>query len=141
MNDFNKVAGTVQYFEITRMIKVTVEPIFLEDESDPQKSSFMWAYHIRIENEGEETVQLISRYWRITDGLGRTQEVRGEGVVGDQPVLEPGGTYEYTSGVPLQTPSGFMGGSYEMISGVGERIDVTVPTFSLDSPFEAHTVN
>lgn len=141
MNDFNKVAGTVQYFEITRMIKVTVEPIFLEDESDPQKSSFMWAYHIRIENEGEETVQLISRYWRITDGLGRTQEVRGEGVVGDQPVLEPGGSYEYTSGVPLQTPSGFMGGSYEMISGVGERIDVTVPTFSLDSPFEAHTVN
>lgn len=131
----------MQYVETTRMITVTVEPIFLENESEPEKSAFMWAYNIRIQNEGEEPVQLISRYWKITDGLGRVQEVRGEGVVGDQPLLEPGQYYEYTSGVPLQTASGFMGGWYEMISAVGERIDVIVPTFSLDSPFEAHTVN
>lgn len=123
------------------MVTVSVEPIFLEDESDPEKNTYMWAYQIRIDNEGDEPVQLISRYWRITDGLGRTQEIRGEGVVGEQPMLEPGATYEYTSGVPLQTPSGFMGGSYEMISSVGERLNVVVPTFSLDSPFEAHTVN
>ncbi|WP_028878771.1 Co2+/Mg2+ efflux protein ApaG [Terasakiella pusilla] len=131
----------MQFSETTRMVTVTVNPFFLEDESDPQKNSFMWAYHIRINNEGNEAVQLISRYWKITDGLGRVQEVRGEGVVGDQPLLQPGDSYEYTSGVPLQTPSGFMGGAYEMISSVGERIHVTVPTFSLDSPFEAHTVN
>jgi len=131
----------VQYVETTRMITVTVEPIFLEDDSEPAKSTFMWAYHINIVNEGEEPVQLISRYWKITDGLGRTQEIRGEGVVGDQPLLGPGASYEYTSGVPLQTASGFMGGWYEMISAVGERIEVIVPTFSLDSPFEAHTVN
>ncbi|WP_417790578.1 Co2+/Mg2+ efflux protein ApaG [Terasakiella pusilla] len=131
----------MQFSETTRMVTVTVNPFFLEDESDPQKNSFMWAYHIRINNEGNEAVQLISRYWKITDGLGRVQEVRGEGVVGDQPLLKPGDSYEYTSGVPLQTPSGFMGGAYEMISSVGERIHVTVPTFSLDSPFEAHTVN
>lgn len=131
----------MQYSETTRMVTVSVDPIFLEEESEPEKGAYMWAYHVRIENEGHETVQLISRYWKITDGLGRTQEVRGEGVVGDQPLLEPGETYEYTSGIPLQTPSGFMGGSYEMISAVGERINVIVPTFSLDSPFQTHTVN
>ena len=131
----------MEYTETTRMVTVSVEPIFLEDESDPERSNYVWAYHINIQNDGEETVQLISRYWRITDGMGRTQEVRGEGVVGDQPVLQPGDSYEYTSGVPLQTPTGFMGGSYEMISSVGERLNVAIPTFSLDSPFERHTVN
>ncbi|WP_135075280.1 Co2+/Mg2+ efflux protein ApaG [Terasakiella sp. SH-1] len=131
----------MKFEETTRMVTVAVEPIFLEDESDPEKSTFVWAYHIEIKNDGYESIQLISRYWKITDGLGRTQEVRGEGVVGEQPLLEPGGSYEYTSGVPLQTPSGFMGGSYEMISSAGERLHVTIPTFLLDSPFEAHTVN
>ena len=129
------------YQETTKMVTVTVEPFFLEDESEPEKSSYMWAYHIRIENEGNDSVQLISRYWRITDSLGRLKEVRGEGVIGEQPVLSPGDIYEYTSGVPLQTSSGFMGGSYEMICGTGERIDVIIPTFSLDSPYEVHTVN
>lgn len=131
----------MQYTETTRMVTVVVHPIFLEQESDPEKSSFMWAYRIRIENNGDEPVQLLSRYWRITDGLGRTQEVRGDGVVGDQPLLEPGEHYEYTSGVPLQTPTGFMGGSYQMITGMGERLDIAVPTFSLDSPFDRRTVN
>jgi ApaG protein len=131
----------MEYSETTRMVTIFVEPYFLEDESDPEKNAYMWAYHIRIENDGSEPVQLISRYWKITDAMGRVQEVRGEGVVGEQPLLNPGESYEYTSGVPLQTPSGFMGGSYEMISAVGERLNVIIPTFSLDSPFEAHTVN
>ena len=129
------------YSETTRMVTVTVEPIFLENESDPEKNAYMWAYNIRIENNGFESIQLISRYWRITDGMGRIQEVRGEGVVGEQPNLKPGDTFEYTSGVPLHTSSGFMGGSYEMISAVGERLNVLIPTFSLDSPFERHMVN
>lgn len=131
----------MEYSETTRMVTIIVEPYFLEDESDPEKSAYMWAYHIRIQNDGLDAVQLISRYWKITDAMGRVQEVRGEGVVGEQPMLRPGEMYEYTSGVPLQTPSGFMGGSYEMITAVGERLNVMIPTFSLDSPFEAHTVN
>ncbi len=131
----------MQYSETTRHITISVQPVFLEKESDPQKNTFMWAYHIRISNEGPETVQLISRYWKITDGLGRIQEVRGEGVVGEQPILQPGEDFEYTSGVPLQTSSGFMGGSYEMISDLGERLNVAIPTFSLDCPFDRHSVN
>jgi len=131
----------MEFTATTRMVHIAVHPIFLETESDPEQGSYMWAYHVRINNTGHESVQLISRYWKITDGLGRVQEVRGEGVVGEQPLIEPGDYYEYTSGVPLQTPSGFMGGSYEMISSAGERLDVTIPTFSLDSPFDAHMVN
>ncbi|WP_069189508.1 Co2+/Mg2+ efflux protein ApaG [Candidatus Terasakiella magnetica] len=131
----------MKYQETTRMVTISVEPIFLEDDSEPEKGTYVWAYHITIANDGYETIQLISRHWKITDGMGRTQEVRGEGVVGEQPTLQPGESFEYTSGVPLQTPSGFMGGSYEMISAVGERLNIMVPTFSLDSPYEAHTVN
>jgi len=131
----------MEFSATTRMVHITVQPFFLEQESDPQKNAFMWAYHIRIQNTGFEPIQLLSRYWKITDALGRVQEVRGEGVVGEQPLIHPGDFYEYTSGVPLQTPSGFMSGSYEMISGNGERLDVSVPTFSLDSPFDVHSVN
>jgi len=131
----------MEYLETTRMVTVSVEPIFLENESDPERGAYMWAYHIRIDNEGYEPIQLVTRYWKITDALGRVQEVRGEGVVGEQPLIQPGNFYEYTSGVPLQTPSGFMGGSYEMISSAGERLKVIIPTFSLDSPFDTHTVN
>lgn len=131
----------MEFSATTRMVHITVQPFFLEQESDPQKSAFMWAYRVQIKNTGFEPVQLISRYWKITDGLGRIQEVRGEGVVGEQPKIGPGDMYEYTSGVPLQTPSGFMGGFYEMICGNGERLDVDIPTFSLDSPFATHSLN
>lgn len=95
----------------------------------------MWAYQVKIENLGQSTVQLRNRYWHITDAGGRVQEVRGAGVVGEQPVLRPGEKFEYTSGTPLPTPSGIMTGTYQMESDSGERFDVRVPAFSLDSPY------
>ena len=102
------------YSETTRSIRITVRPFFLEDQSSPEESHFVWAYHVRIENQGPETVQLRHRHWRITDSLGRMQEVRGAGVVGEQPILRPGEAFEYTSGTPLTTPSGIMVGTYQM---------------------------
>ncbi len=122
------------YSETTRAIKVTVRPFYLEQHSSPDDNRYVWAYHVRIENVGAETVQLRNRHWRITDSLGRLQEVRGPGVVGEQPVLAPGKSFEYTSGCPLQTPSGFMVGDYEMETGSGERFLARVPAFSLDIP-------
>ena len=129
------------YKQTTRSITVSVKPFFLEDQSAPDEGRFVWAYHVRIENEGEETVQLRNRYWRITDSLGRVQEVRGAGVVGEQPCLKPGESFEYTSGTPLTTPSGIMVGTYQMESDGGERFDVAVPAFSLDSPHQPVRLN
>src|SRR3954465_4976095 len=99
------------YSAVTRNIKVTVKPIYLDEQSSPSDNHFVWAYQVRIENQGERVVQLRSRYWRITDSMGRVQEVRGAGVVGEQPVLKPGDAFEYTSGTPLPTPSGIMSGT------------------------------
>jgi ApaG protein len=129
------------YAEVTHSIKVTVKPVYLEDQSSPSENHYVWAYHIRIENEGNRTVQLINRYWRITDALGRVQEVRGAGVVGEQPVLRPGESFEYTSGTPLSTPTGFMVGAYEMETSDGERFNAKVPLFSLDSPYQTRQVH
>lgn len=129
------------YTATTRDIHVTVRPIFLEDQSSPPDNHYVWAYHVRIENRGGATVQLRNRHWVITDALGRIQEVRGAGVVGEQPVLKPGETFEYTSGTPLPTPSGIMEGSYQMEGEDGERFDVRIPPFSLDSPHQAMRVN
>jgi len=123
-----------RYAETTDAITVSVEPIYLEDQSDPDENHFVWAYHVRIENKGQRTVQLMTRHWRITDSLGKVHEVRGDGVVGEQPVLNPGGMFEYTSGTPLSTPSGIMDGSYQMETESGERFDVKIPAFSLDCP-------
>lgn len=125
------------YSETTRAITVSVEPEYLDDQSDPDGGQFVWAYHIRIENNGSETVQLLNRQWTITDGMGRTQQVKGPGVIGEQPVLAPGESYEYSSGCPLQTPSGFMVGTYEMRTEDGRRFEVHIPLFSLDSPHAA----
>jgi len=122
------------YSETTRSIKVTVRPFYLDQHSSPDENHYVWAYHVRIENCGAETVQLRRRHWQITDGFGRLQEVRGPGVVGEQPVLGPGETFEYTSSCPLTTPSGFMVGDYEMETGNGENFLVQVPAFSLDTP-------
>lgn len=122
------------YDSVTRSIKVTVEPIYLDDQSSPDDNYFVWAYTVQIENEGDEVVQLKTRHWRITDAQGHTQEVRGAGVVGEQPVLEPGDCFEYTSGTPLKTASGIMVGSYQMQNESGEVFDVDIPAFSLDSP-------
>jgi ApaG protein len=129
------------YSEITRSIQVTVKPFYLEDQSSPTENHYVWAYQVRIENKGGETVQLRRRHWRITDGMGRLQEVRGPGVVGEQPVLAPGESFEYTSGTPLTTPSGIMTGTYEMETHGGESFEVTIPAFSLDSPHQAIRLN
>jgi ApaG protein len=138
-HDFERIAR--MYRAITRQIEVTVEPNFMPERSSVEKRQFFWSYTIVITNTGEETVQLRARHWIITDGSGHRQEVRGEGVVGEQPVLAPGKRFEYTSGVPLQSPSGFMTGRYEMESAKGERFEIDVPTFSLDSPDSKRTLN
>jgi len=129
------------YSETTRDIKVTVRPVYLEDQSSPAEHHFVWAYHVRIENLGRRTVRLRSRHWRITDANGRLQEVRGPGVVGEQPELKPGEAFEYTSGTPLGTPSGIMVGSYRMEAVDGETFDIAVPAFSLDSPSQPVRLN
>ena len=129
------------YRATTRSIEVTVTPQFLDERSSPANNYYFWAYTIEIVNRGSETVQLISRHWRITDAVGRVQEVRGPGVVGEQPVLGPGQSFQYTSGVPLPTPSGFMVGSYNMVSTAGEGFDIDIPAFSLDSPTVERTIN
>src|SRR5215470_16194925 len=127
------------YSETTRSIKITVRPFYLDQHSEPNESRYVWAYHVRIENEGGETVQLRRRHWQITDGFGRQQEVRGPGVVGEQPVLKPGQSFEYTSSCPLTTSSGFMVGDYEMETPTGETFLIHIPAFSLDSPQEQET--
>ena len=129
------------YTAVTRAIQISVEPFYLEDQSSPADDHFVWAYHVRIENTGQETVQLRTRHWRITDSNGRIQEVRGPGVVGVEPVLAPGDSFEYTSGTPLRTPSGIMVGSYEMETPEGEMFDVAIPAFSLDSPYQDRRIN
>jgi ApaG protein len=129
------------YSETTRSINVTVEPFYLEDHSAPDEDRYVWAYHVRIENRGRETVQLRNRHWQITDGRGQILEVKGPGVVGEQPVLGPGESFEYTSGTPLPTPSGIMVGSYEMETPGGESFFVRIPAFSLDSPHQNVRLN
>jgi ApaG protein len=132
---------TSLYTQTTRGLTVKVEPLYLEDQSSPADNQFVWAYRVRIENNGERTVQLLNRHWKITDAMGRLQEVKGPGVVGEQPVLRPGDVYEYTSGTPLSTPSGIMMGSYEMEVEDGERFDIVIPAFSLDSPHQVRRIN
>jgi ApaG protein len=103
--------------------------------------TFVWAYTVTIENHGRQTVTLRTRYWKITDATGHVQEVRGAGVVGEQPTLKPGDSYSYTSGCPLKTSSGFMVGAYQMQLATGEFINVEIPAFSLDSPHDKHAIN
>jgi ApaG protein len=128
----------IQGFQATTAgINVKVGVCYLADKSIPDAAHFVWAYRITITNESRVSVQLISRTWRITDAHGRVQIVEGEGVVGEQPVLEPGESFEYTSGTPLQTASGFMTGEYHMITtDAREAFDIAIPTFSLDSPHQ-----
>jgi ApaG protein len=122
------------YRAVTQKIQVTVTPTFLPDRSSAENSRYFWAYKIEIVNRGTVTVQLKTRHWRITDALGKLQEVRGPGVVGEQPILKPGERFEYTSGVPLTTATGMMSGTYQMMTENGDQFDVEVPAFSLDSP-------
>ncbi len=110
------------YIKTTRHIKITVAPAYLTEQSDPGERHYVWAYTIQIENMGQETVQLLNRYWHITDAGGGVQEVRGAGVIGEQPVLQPGDTYQYTSGAALRTSSGIMTGKYEMTTQRGREV-------------------
>jgi len=129
------------YEATTRGIRIRVEPKYMEEQSSPEDSHFVWSYAVEISNDGNETVQLKSRMWRITDALGRTEEVRGAGVVGQTPVIEPGKAFHYTSGCPLKTPQGIMVGSYQMTDEAGQLFDVAIPAFSLDSPYTRRSMN
>ncbi len=129
------------YQRITRGIKIIVRPQYLERQSKPDEGHFVWAYTITVENHSRETVTLRTRYWKITDAAGKVQEVRGEGVVGEQPTLKPGASFQYTSGCPLKTSSGFMVGAYHMENGKGEMFSVDIPAFSLDSPHTTQSIN
>ncbi len=131
----------IQYTATTRDIRVSVKPVYLDDQSAPTDNHFVWAYQVKIENLGRETVQLRSRHWKITDARGELHEVRGPGVIGEQPILEPGDSYEYTSGTPLATPSGIMSGQYQMENERGEAFNIEIPAFSLDSPYQPVRLN
>lgn len=129
------------YSAVTRSIAVNVEPFYLDEQSEPAENRYVWAYRITIDNQSDEWVKLLSRHWRITDGVGRVEEVSGEGVVGDQPELDPGDSYQYTSGCPLSTPSGFMVGRYTMRNDKGETFEIDIPAFSLDLPDTKRSLN
>ncbi|MEM1377302.1 MAG: Co2+/Mg2+ efflux protein ApaG [Pseudomonadota bacterium] len=129
------------YRETTNGIEVTVRPEFLDEESDPGSSRWFWAYTVIVANHSDQTVQLLARYWQITNALGQVEEVRGPGVIGEQPILEPGDSFQYTSGCPLNTPSGTMVGRYTMQDQNSERFTVNIPGFSLDLPDMARTLN
>ena len=120
---------------------MSVLPTYLEARSSPDNSQYFWAYRVIIENHGKETVQLLNRHWMISNARGELTEVKGAGVVGEQPILKPGESYEYTSGAPLNTTSGMMGGAYQMESESGERFDIEIPTFSLDRPNQGVLLN
>ena len=135
------MAHWTPYRAITKEIAVSVIPTYLEAQSSPGSSQYFWAYRVVIENQGQETVQLLSRHWMITNARGELTEVKGPGVVGEQPVLKPGESYEYTSGAPLNTTSGMMGGAYRMESETGEQFDIEIPTFSLDRPNQGVLLN
>ncbi len=122
------------YNSITSDISVSVLPVYIDERSKPEDSRYFWAYRVVIENKSGEPVQLVSRYWHITDGNGQVEEVSGRGVVGEQPVIKPGSSFEYTSGCPLETPSGIMVGHYVMKRPEGAIFKVAIPAFSLDLP-------
>jgi ApaG protein len=129
------------YRAVTRNIEVEVEPIYMPERSSPGESRYVWAYRVTIANRSDDAVQLLTRYWRIIDGNGKVEEVRGPGVVGEQPELNPGDSYQYTSGCPLTTPTGFMGGYYTMRDEAGAMFEVQIPLFALDLPDIIRTVN
>lgn len=129
------------YRALTHDIEVTVEPFYLPDRSEPDKDHYVWGYRVTIANHSTREVQLLSRYWNITDGRGKVEEVRGAGVVGEQPQLSPGDSFQYTSGCPLSTPSGIMVGRYTMRDDDGRLFDVDIPAFSLDMPDTGRVLN
>ncbi len=133
--------NAAMYRAVTRNIEVSVEPFFLDDRSDPAENRYVWAYRITIANKSDQFVKLLSRHWKITDGAGRVELVNGPGVVGEQPELNPGDSFQYTSGCPLTTPSGIMAGHYTMQDQAGRTFEVQIPAFSLDIPSQKRSLN
>jgi ApaG protein len=133
--------GSSMYSSVTRDIEVTVLPEFVPERSDVDEGQFFWAYTVEIANQGETTVQVTARHWKITDANGRLEEVKGAGIVGEQPVLKPGETFRYTSGCPLTTSSGIMTGTYRVVDEDGAVFEIEIPAFSLDSPFTRRVIN
>jgi ApaG protein len=129
------------YSATTKSIRVTVRPEYLADRSEPADKRFFWAYTIEISNSGSAPVQILGRHWVITDQNGRSEDVKGVGVVGEQPVIAPGASFTYTSGCPLTTPSGTMVGTYQAVDGEGEVFTVKIPAFSLDIPGAKRVLN
>jgi ApaG protein len=129
------------YEAVTRGVRVSVKPKFMESESSPAEGRFFWAYSVEIVNEADETVQLMARHWRITDATGSLQEVKGPGVVGEQPILQAGESFSYTSGCPLTTAHGSMAGSYRMVTEAGESFEAVIPAFPLQSPYAKVTLH
>src|ERR1700730_1061903 len=129
------------YSTVTHDIQITVLPEFVPERSDADEASYWWAYTVEIANRGEVTVQLTARHWKITDGNGRLEAVRGAGVVGEQPILKPGETFRYTSGTNMSTPSGIMTGTYKMVNEKGESLAAELHVFSLDSPYARRVLN
>lgn len=125
------------FYAATDDIIVRVSVSFLPEQSEPERGRWFWAYHVRIENEGDAPVQLLTRRWLITDGRGAVHHVEGEGVVGEQPVIHPGGSYDYVSGCPLSTSTGVMEGHYNMVDAQGGMLRVAIPRFALVAPAEA----
>lgn len=126
--------GLFPHAETTDGITVRVSVSYLSEQSEPGRGRWFWAYHIRIENDGDEAVQLLSRRWIITDGRGARHTVEGEGVVGEQPMIAPGQSYDYVSGCPLATPTGAMQGSYQMLTEAGDVVEIAIPLFALHAP-------
>ena len=129
------------YQQTTESVEVTVEPIFLEDHSRPLDNHYIWLYQVTIRNKGAESCTLRARHWTTIDANGKVQEIKGAGVVGEEPLLNPGDVFEYSSGTPLSAPSGIMRGTYEMERPSGERFLVEIPAFSLDSPHDSAALN
>lgn len=129
------------YRSVTNGIEVSVEPEYAPDRSNPERNDYFWVYTVQIRNHGDQSIQLRARHWQITDASGSVQHVRGLGVVGEQPILKPGEAFEYSSGCPLRTAQGMMMGSYEMVWSDGRRLEVSIPAFSLDTPFTKRSLN
>ena len=123
---------------LNRAIKIEVNARYLQEQSDPAAERYAFAYSVEITNQGTETVKLLNRYWRITDDNNKVEEVRGEGVIGHQPVIHPGQTFHYTSGAIIETEFGTMQGSYEMLASNGETFEATIPPFLLSLPDTVH---
>lgn len=131
------MSDDIPYEQVTEGVRIRVSPEYSAEQSTPEEAYFFWIYTVEIANESDHSVQLKSRLWRITDANGKTDEIRGPGVVGQTPVIPPGQSFTYSSGCPLSTPSGIMVGSYQMIDEGGRLFDVAIPAFSLDSPYDA----